>query len=437
MLEKIRPRAEDRKRLKEAAGAILARIEGLSRERGHNFKALLVGSAARSTWLAGDHDLDIFIAVPDGSDLKDALALARLVAPVHQEKYAEHAYIHAIVDGFDVDLVPCYQVENASCLRSAVDRTPFHTQYISSRIAGLEDHVLLLKQFMKGVGVYGSELRTGGFSGYLSEILVLRYGSFLGVLEAASGWRPGETIDLEGRGAQAHNEPLVVVDPVDPYRNVAAALTLDKMFEFVAASRCYLARPELEMFFSMGEKPLTDQEIIGRMRERGSHMLLVEFKAPDVVEDVLFPQLRKAEESAHAMLDRHGFRALRSDVYRASGLAGMLFELEVAELPTVSKRVGPPAWEGEHLSRFLSAHIQKLSGPYMEGGHAVVEVRRKYTMARDLLDKEITSLALGKHIAVQIKAGYRIYYDIEILEVKDPEFRTFLAGYFKARQKLC
>jgi len=437
VLEKIRPKAEDRKRLKEAADAILSRIEGLARERGHNFKALLVGSGARSTWLAGDHDLDLFIAVPDGADLKDALELARLVAPVHQEKYAEHAYIHASVDGFEVDIVPCYHVLNASCLRSAVDRTPFHTQYITSRITGLEDHVLLLKQFMKGVGVYGSELRTGGFSGYLSEILVLRYGSFLGVLEAASGWHPGETIDLEGHCAQAHEEPLVVVDPVDPYRNVAAALTLDKMFQFVAASRCYLARPEIEMFFPLGENVLTDQEIIGRMRERGSHMLLVEFKAPDVVEDVLFPQLRKAEESARAMLERHGFRALRSDVYQAAGLAGMLFEMEVAELPAVSKRFGPPAWEGEHLSRFLSAHIQKLSGPYLEDGRAVIEVRRKYTQAWKLLDKEILNLALGKHIAAQIRAGYRIYYDIEILEVKDLEFRTFLSRYFKAHHKIC
>lgn len=420
-----------------AAEAILSRIERLAREKGYNFKALLVGSAARGTWLSGDHDLDIFIAVPDGSDLKDALDLARQVAPVHVEKYAEHAYIHAHVGGFEVDLVPCYQVEDSSCLRSAVDRTPFHTQYISARIAGLEDQVLLLKQFMKGVGVYGSELRTGGFSGYLTEILVLRYGSFLGVLEAASGWRPGETIDLEGHSAQEHEDPLVVVDPVDPYRNVAAALTLDRMFQFVSAARCYLAGPEWEFFFSTGAMPLTDQEILGRMRERGSHLVLVEFKAPDVVDDVLFPQLRKAEESALAMLVRHGFRALRSDVYSAQGLAGMLFELEVAELPAVSRRFGPPAWEGEHLSRFVSAHMQRLSGPYLADGKAVVEVRRKYTLARDLLEKEITHLALGKHIAVQIRSGYRIYYDLEVLEVKGREFRTFLARYFSAKLKVC
>ena len=92
--------------------------------------------------------------------LDAALEIARIVAPEHEEKYAEHAYVHARVNGFDVDLVPCYLVEDASKLKSAVDRTPFHTKYVASKIVGLEGDVLLLKQFLKGIGVYGSELKS-------------------------------------------------------------------------------------------------------------------------------------------------------------------------------------------------------------------------------------------------------------------------------------
>ena len=121
---------------------------------------------------------------------------------------------------------------------------PFHTKYVSVRIAGKEDDVLLLKQFMKGVHVYGSELRVGGFSGYLTELLVLCYGSFVAVLRAASSWRPGQRLDLEGHAAVRHDEPLIVVDPVDPRRNVAGALTLDKMLQFAGAARSFLAEPE-------------------------------------------------------------------------------------------------------------------------------------------------------------------------------------------------
>ena len=230
MLERIKPGPSERKRLQEVSVALISRIESMAEGCGLELKAMLVGSAARGTWLAGDHDLDVFLGVGVEDDLEKALKLARRISPDHREKYAEHPYIQARIDGFEVDLVPCYLVDDASHLRSAVDRTPFHNRYVKQRIAGLEDEVLLLKQFMKGCGVYGSELRVGGFSGYLAELLVLCYGSFAAVIEAASLWKPGLKLDLEGRGRVEQADPLVVVDPVDPGRNVAAALTLNRMF---------------------------------------------------------------------------------------------------------------------------------------------------------------------------------------------------------------
>jgi tRNA nucleotidyltransferase (CCA-adding enzyme) len=375
--------------------------------------------------------------MPEGSDLGVALQLAREVAPVHEEKYAEHAYVHAFVDGFEVDLVPCYRVLDASLLKSAVDRTPFHTKYIASRIAGLEDDVLLLKQFMKGVGVYGSELKVGGFSGYLTELLILRYGSFSEVLLAASSWRPGEVIDLEGHARGEHQEPLVVVDPVDPSRNVAAALTLDRMFLFVAASRCFLRHPELEFFFPPVVKPLSDEELLMRIDERGSTLILIEFQAPSVVEDVLFPQLRKAEEAVKALLERSGFSLLRSDVGCCGDKAVLLFELDVSQLSRVARRMGPPVWEAEHLSRFLAAHPLTMSGPYIEGGRAVVELPRGYTSARDLLASEINKLSLGKHLNEAVRRGHNIYVGRELAGIKERDFRAFMTRYLKAETRIC
>ncbi len=43
--------------------------------------------------------------------------------------------------------------------------------------------------------------------------------------------------------ANLFTEPLIVVDPVDPHRNVAAALSLQTLSEFVVASRNYLEKP--------------------------------------------------------------------------------------------------------------------------------------------------------------------------------------------------
>jgi tRNA nucleotidyltransferase (CCA-adding enzyme) len=441
VLNTVRPTPYERAELRIAADEILSKIVELAMSRGIACRPMLVGSVSRSTWLAGDHDLDIFLAVPEDADLAEALELARSVAPVHEEKYAEHAYVHAKINGFDVDLVPCYLLKDASRIKSAVDRTPFHTKYVSERVKGLEDEVLLLKQFMKGIGVYGSELKVGGFSGYLSELLVLRYGSFPVVLECASSWRPGETIDLEAHSATSHQDPLIVVDPVDPNRNVAAALTLNRMFQFTAAARCFLKEPDTTFFFPPDQKPISDEDLLKQIQERGSTLLLLDFEAPPMVEDVIFPQLRKAEESIRAMFKRNGFSVLRSDVdcHPVNGIirARMLFELDVWELPRIIRRQGPPIWEAEHLSRFLSSHPKPSSGPYIEDGRAIVEIQRKYTRASDLLEKEVGTLSLGRHLTMQVQKGHDIYVGSELVQVKDQGFRTFMAGYLVARFRMC
>ena len=138
-----------------------------------------------------------------------------------------------------------------------MDRTPFHTVYIRERIQPFIDDVLLLKQFAKAGGIYGSDQMTEGFAGYLCELLVLSYGGFLPLLEAASRWRPGIIIDPAGHRARDFPEPLVVVDPVDPKRNVSASVSLTRMCEFIELSRGYIEKPGREFFFPPPRPVLT------------------------------------------------------------------------------------------------------------------------------------------------------------------------------------
>ena len=161
--------------------------------------------------------------------------------------------------------------------------------------------------------------------------------------------------------------------------------------------------------------------------------IILQFQAPDVVEDVLYPQLRKAEESIRALLTRNGFLVLRSDVLAYRDRAVMLFEMEVWELSKAVRRSGPPVWEAEHAARFLAAHPHPLAGPYVNEGKVVVEESRKYTRAQDLLAAELEGLSLGKHLSGAIRRGHTIYAGQEILKIGDREFRIFLAQYLEFR----
>ncbi|MGB8218464.1 MAG: CCA tRNA nucleotidyltransferase [Candidatus Methanoperedens sp.] len=439
VLSRIKPTEAERARLKALAESIIARINAIGEAEGLNIKGELVGSSARGTWISGEHDLDIFIMFQPEVERKEleekGLYIARKIAKDSQsfeERYAEHPYIHAIFDGFEVDLVPAFKVERASEIKSAVDRTPFHNIYVASMIKGLEDEVLVLKQFLKGIGVYGSELKTQGFSGYLVELLVINYGSFVKALEAACEWKSGITIDIEKHGTLVHKDPIVVVDPTDPARNVAAALSLDNMCVFIDRACGFLENPD-EAYFSVKVwEPLDDKSFNEIIKARGTSLLAVEFAAPDLVEDVLFPQLYKVRESIHEMFERYDFHVYNKSVW-AEKSAVVLFELESSKLPHVKIHAGPQVWAKEHALAFKSKYAASdtFSNVFIRDGRFMVEIPRKYDRAKKLVESEILNCALGKHLAASIRNEFHVLEDEEILSIKDNEFRKFLRNFFE------
>jgi len=471
VLAKIKPTPEERDELAELARL----IDGYITEEG--VPCEIVGSAARKTWISGEHDLDMFIMLPitlSREELEvEGLRIAKSVADranSFEMRYAEHPYIHARFGEYRVDLVPCYRVKSVRELKSAVDRTPFHNQYVLSRIRGLEDDVLLLKQFMKCSGVYGSELRVRGFSGFLCELLVLRYGSFLKVLEAASDWRegilikPGASIDAyrraAGVGAGAGTgtgigtgtsgvdvaaeiapgnpwEPLCMIDPTDPNRNVAAALSLDQFYTFVDAARGFLAEPSIGYFFAEPKPRMTEHEALAVIAERGTDLFAVVFEIPDMVEDIVYPQLYKMEQSVFTLLTEHGFAVHRSSVgvqVRSAGGAGdnvvLLIELMSGALPPLMKHNGPPVYMRKHAERFKMKFEDEetFSSVYIENGRYVVDTHRKYASAKHLLGSKLLSCALGKQMYECASLGYTVLEGEEVVYAVDFEF---LSRFFR------
>ncbi len=432
VLKRVKPSRRDADRLRGIAKDVIARLDGQAARMGLDVYAIHVGSTARDTWLKGKKDVDIFLMFPPEApreQLEEAgLALAKSVSADFEERYAEHPYITATIEGVEVDLVPCYRVPDAAHIQSAVDRTPFHNAYVLEHIGGRTDEARLLKQFAHGVGVYGSELKTQGFSGYLCELLVVRYGSFLEAVRAGVNFHRGLVIDLEGHADRTvrHPDPLVVVDPVDPRRNVAAALSEQKLFEFVDACRRFLAAPSIAAFFPPAAEPFDEPELLGCLARRGTLLLAIAFRSPDVVEDTLYPQLRKASESVAGMLERHEFRAFAHGAWSGGGWSALVLEMLVWRLPDVERHLGPPLEQREHAARFL----EKYPDAYVYGDRYAVNRPRRHREVEGLIAARLLECGLGKNVAPAIKEEYVLLTGGSLLSL-GPDMGRYLRKFLR------
>ncbi|NOZ59966.1 MAG: CCA tRNA nucleotidyltransferase, partial [Euryarchaeota archaeon] len=329
VLSRIVPSPEEEARLREVEKELIARIDAAARQYDRRLYARLLGSASRGTWLRHQKDLDVFVFFPEGYSKQEMeRIITRIAGEVLrrvEKRYAEHPYVRGEFMGYDVEVVPCYAIPEPKYLKSAVDRTPFHNDYVRKRISGRENEVRLLKQFLKGIACYGAEAKVEGFSGYLCELLVIKFGSFLHVL-----WKRGEVLSLRGdvdvkAVRRKFSSPLIFLDPVDESRNVAAALSLQKFSEFVHASKEFLEEPRLEFFFPR-ERQVRREEVEELLRRRGTHLIALSLPTPEVVDDILYPQLRKARRFFEALLREGEFSVLGS-TFHVGKRSYLFFEL--------------------------------------------------------------------------------------------------------------
>jgi len=439
--DRVEPDPAEREALDAAVERLVSRVEDAVADLPVETEIVLAGSTARDTWLAGDRDVDLFVCFPPDLDRDRlesyGLQIGHEALPESHEEYAEHPYVVGDFEGFQVDLVPCYAVDDATDIQSAVDRTPFHTRYVAERLTlDLASDVRVCKQLFEAIGVYGSDLRTKGFSGFLVELLVLEYGGFRPLVAAAADWQPPVRFDPEGHGRATFDDPLVVIDPTDPERNVAAVLSAANLARFQHFARELLADPREELFEPASPEPLTPAGVRDGFEWRGTTPVAVRFEAPDVVEDQLWPQLDRSEAGIADELDRRGFDVFRSDAFTEDGGgendagdadgdggdAVLLFELAVAERPHVERHDGPPVGVREHAERFYEAYADDQSsfGPFVDGDRYVVEREREYATATEFLDSDaIFDVALGAHVETALEDGYDLVVGDDVATLAD------------------
>lgn len=315
------------------------------------------GSFAKGTWLRGDADIDIFVKIKPSVSVERFEVLGKSIGQEalkkHKPKlrYSDHPYVEAFVRSIRVNVVPCYNVEQGKW-QSAADRSPFHTEYISSNFDDEKRmQARLLKKFFKGVGIYGAEISTGGFSGYVSEVLVLKYGSFENVLRAAADVQDRQVIavgEYDSDIVKGFRSPVIIIDPVDSRRNLGTAISPESVGRFVLAARAFLAGPSLQFFREKKKHAKASAKLY-------PNVLVVEFAHKERSPDIIWGQLKRSLNAMAKQLEIADFIVLRSScITDEKTSAALAFLLESITLPLYTKRKGPEVFRRKDTASFIS-----------------------------------------------------------------------------------
>lgn len=378
VLKEIEPTQKEAGKIREFAAALVKLIGQYSGKR----EVLLAGSIAKGTYLREKADIDIFVLFGEKrSKLEMKAELEKIMMGAfpgtrYQLNYAEHPYIRFRINGRQVDLVPAYRMKVGGERLTAVDRSVLHTRYIIRNLKkNRKKDVLLLKQLLRANGLYGAEIKTQGFSGYLCELLILKYGSFRKLAKEAAKWKLPVIIDLKkyykrgdrGTLVAKFDSGFVVVDPTDRNRNVAAALSGKNLAGFIMLCRKFNNKPSASMFL---KQPETFEEKIRGIKKY--FVYVVEMPRPNVVDDVLWGQLKKLTKQLEHALEEYEPSEIFAESDRKVKIA---IPVKLRKTTAIAEYPGPPVGMKNHAEKFRKMH-RKAAILERKGRLVAVEKRK-------------------------------------------------------------
>jgi len=372
------------------------------------------GSVGKGTCLPGIHDIDYFMRFDlkkygeeNLSEICEGVLLS-IFKDVLRLK-GSRDYFRVKINDYEVEIIPVLYIKRITQAQNLTDQSPFHVNWIKKNVKvkkNLDFDMRLAKQFFRASGVYGAESWIGGFSGHVTEILVVHYGGFDKLLKAVLKWKDKTIIDVEKsyEGIDVLEilddaktvGPLVVVDPVDKDRNAAAALGLEKFELLQSKIELFLKKPH-KKFFDEIEITVEDIKKIGKR----NRVLIWKVTPEDEKMDVSGAKMVKYSEHIARMFKNEEFIVLDSGMYwnkHDYGLVWVIVDKKDLSKKQVIK--GPQTFGMQnHIMAFKKKYARRKN--WREGYHYYAEIPRKYTKIDQILrlvkkGEEFSALKLVK-----------------------------------------
>ncbi len=444
-LRRVKPSLEEEERVNR----MLSKTVSMLREEFNRFEpeaeVLIEGSVAKDTWLSGETDADIFVRFPvkwKKDEMGETLieSVKKIFGPEKcRLRFAEHPYATVRVDNINVDIVPCYRVEKGF-YKSATDRTVFHTEFVKEKLSlELRDEARLLKRFFKGIGVYGAEIKTRGFSGFLVELLAYSFGGFVKTLEALRDFKPPLILDPGGLyenreeelARRARGSLLCVIDPVDELRNVAAAVSGESLSMAQYAARMMLEKPSIEFFYPVYRT--SREELKEIVRSRGLNIVSITIPAWTSIPDILWGQAYRLLSRLSGFLEENEFGVLMDRAWSDEEKhVVLLFILEEAEKKTAILHMGPPYFSS-NVPRFVETYLSSermLIHPFPRNGRWWTVLKPKVSDVGEAISRFFSSSeslkGFSEKILESLLRSTVCLGDSVVDAVENPEYASFL-----------
>ncbi len=272
------------------------------------YDVAMQGSYAKGTDLPADgSDLDLFIIFNTNIPIKEREKLGVYIGMHALEgknpriqnatsKYVEAFFIH---NGYEMEVqivstrhLTLDQIKDkkvdGKTISIGMERTPHQTRFMKKALKGKEEEVRILKQFMKDTGLYDSSMKSQGFSGYATEVLIHNLGSFEKVMKFFANFKVREVIG----GKQGNKDNVFsLIDPIDPNRDLISAFSPKKIGRTIKTAQHFLEH---------GEPPKKSEPI--EMKS-----VTVSYDTTQFNEDTLAGQIRKTQNSMISQLNNLGF----------------------------------------------------------------------------------------------------------------------------------
>lgn len=356
----------------------------------------MAGSFKKNTQLKHTKEIDVFILFNHKKYAAGNASISDILEGKLKKLY-RITRLHGSRDYFQLnakqyvfEIIPILGITSYKQAKNITDISPLHAKWVSKHAKKLPD-IRLAKAFLDAQGIYGAESYIRGFSGYAAEVLTIHYSSFLNLLRAATKWNPKQVIDPEkhykSKNAllelnKSKISSLVLIDPVQPSRNVTAALSEESFNTFKDAAKKFLSKPSRKFF----ERQIpTRQQLISSI-PKNCMLLTIKAVPEENKKDVMGAAILHKYETIRKELLSNRFKIKKSGwSWRKEAMLWFYISKQLPSKYTTIK--GPSAKNEVHAARFRKKHSKAAE----KHGRLYASVKTRFP----------TPKALVKHILRQ------------------------------------